>query len=63
MKVGILKLTVNPKLLAHCKLCSSPMYCIYSWGVRHYCWECSQDMQLAEGEGIEPSHPLGMTSV
>lgn len=53
MKIGILKLTVNPRLLAHCKMCRDPMYCIYDWKLRHYCWECHIEMGLEDDKRAE----------
>lgn len=40
MVVGYIELTVNPRHLAHCRLCYDPMYCIYDTALRPYCWEC-----------------------
>lgn len=48
MKLGVLKLTVNPRHLAHCKMCREPMFCIYDWTLRHYCWECKVEMGLED---------------
>lgn len=38
-------ITVNPKRLAHCRMCRDPLLCIYDWKVRDYCWDCTQDME------------------
>jgi hypothetical protein len=37
-------LTVDPRILAHCRLCFEPMYCIYDSALRDYCHECLLDV-------------------
>lgn len=32
--------------LAHCKLCTEPMYCIYDQKLRDYCHGCLVDMSM-----------------
>jgi hypothetical protein len=43
-----IKITVDPRTLAHCKVCAEPLYCIYDQNLRSDCWECEQEMKELE---------------
>jgi len=43
-------LTVNPRVLAHCRMCNEPLYCIYDQNLRDVCYECTLETKAAEAE-------------
>lgn len=53
-----LEFTVDLRELAHCKMCRDPLYCIYDWTVRDYCWECTCEMQGLDEEEVKASSSL-----
>lgn len=53
LKNGLV-INVDPKKLAHCKMCNDPMYCIYDWTLRPYCWQCSIDLEITEDVPVFP---------
>lgn len=44
--------TVNPKELAHCEFCYTPMYCIYDRKLRRACYECGIEMLIEQAREI-----------
>lgn len=38
--------TIDPKKLAHCKLCRDPLYAIYDQKLRRYCYQCELEMRI-----------------
>ena len=40
--------TVDPKSIAHCKICYEPMYYIYDQKIRNYCHECTLEHRLEQ---------------
>ncbi len=51
-------LDVDPKTLAHCRLCSEPMYCIYDSALRDYCYACLLDVPMDNVEEASTWTPL-----
>jgi len=56
-------LTVDPRILAHCRMCYEPMYYIYDQKLRDFCYECTMENALQTGliyeetiESAESSH-------
>jgi hypothetical protein len=47
-------IVIDPRALAHCRLCLEPMYCIYDSALRIYCHECLQEALLGEKQGEIP---------
>lgn len=39
------KFTVNPKELAHWRLCHETLYIIYGSSLRDFCHECTEEMK------------------
>jgi hypothetical protein len=37
---------VDPRSLAHCRICYEPMYYIYDQKLRSYCYECTVEHRL-----------------
>ncbi|MDP2206972.1 MAG: hypothetical protein Q8K65_11780 [Alphaproteobacteria bacterium] len=58
--IGPLHLTVNPRMLAHCRECCQPMFCIYDANLRWRCWECDAFAAAQDGpeNGAEQSRKL-----
>jgi hypothetical protein len=46
-------LTVDPWILAHCRMCYEPMYCIYDQKIRDFCHECMMDMEAEASKEYE----------
>ena len=44
--------TGDIRSLAHCRLCSEPMYLIYDASLRDYCQPCLEDMAMEEARRI-----------
>jgi hypothetical protein len=42
-------LTVDPRMLAHCRACYEPMYYIYDQKLREFCYECTLEYQAQQG--------------
>jgi hypothetical protein len=40
--------TVDPKVLARCRLCCEPMYYIYDQKLREFCYECTMQQRQQE---------------
>lgn len=41
--------TVDPKAIAHCRICYEPMYYIYDQKLRSFCYECMMEHNLQQG--------------
>jgi len=41
--------TVDPRSIAHCKICYEPMYYIYDAKLRSVCYECMIEHNLQQG--------------
>jgi hypothetical protein len=46
-------LTVDPRTLAHCRVCYEPMYYIYDQKIRNLCYECTMEHGLQAGVSYE----------
>lgn len=44
--------TGDLRSLAHCRLCSSPMYIIFDARLRDYCHDCLEDLAMEEARRI-----------
>jgi hypothetical protein len=40
--------TVDPRSIAHCRICYEPMYYIYDQRLRNYCHECTVEHSLQQ---------------
>jgi hypothetical protein len=46
-------LAVDPRILAHCRMCYEPMYYIYDQRLRDFCYECMVENYLPKGISYE----------